>query len=499
MGGQCNSDRWRPAPRQGKLVRAALTLLAAFLLAGCFAAGDAPLLDRREATTQLPARFALAGLDARGQIETGSSELAGGLPALLKVGLADGEYRIESQGAGARPEDLQGFRLYPLDGGWLGVELRTGDTAPAYYYTILRLAGDTIELAVPSRIGDLGKDLEAAGIAHEKVLGCCSFDDPAALRRALTLATGKADALDMVRYRVVTDAETVARLDKLALALAKQERAAEAARAEEKAAPEAAGPIGPISDLATQVLASPWARTDGDYRVMRVEFYRAVILQFSVKPDRSVCTFLIAFRDRRDGDVNKGLDRGCDGTLERIQLVGGEAETRPPTRAERDEIAPVLAALPALFDAVDDFATYTPRAQLALLPDPEVIGRNRALLQDMADAATASALRPVPDPERRGSSDVILKIWVGGGRDDGGFEVFFLARTGAGNRLYDCYWGSDGPEGEWSMIDDDCDAIPESASERGRIRVLNAAGNEKAVQGMLLDVARFARVANERF
>ncbi|MEM9632487.1 MAG: hypothetical protein AAGA50_14240 [Pseudomonadota bacterium] len=255
------------------------------------------------------------------------------------------------------------------------------------------------------------------------------------------------------------------------------------------------------SKVVRLVLASPWAKreqTQNDsYKSLRVEFYSKAIFGFTVSLDRSKCYFHFWRRDRTDKMLNRAFDRDCDGRIDAIKTFakGAKWESRNPTRYEQAFYDYYLPRYSAVFEAVNDFKSYLPKAKLALLPDLRAIDENKRILQDIATAASASDLMG----EATSKSNYILKIWVNEGADEGGFEVAFTADKGMGSRLKDCFISIKDKTGPERLIDRNCDAIPEVGEYEHGVRKMSAAGNEQVVRSMFLEVGRFAAVANKFF
>jgi hypothetical protein len=250
-----------------------------------------------------------------------------------------------------------------------------------------------------------------------------------------------------------------------------------------------------------QVIESPWAKHEDGFAQLAVEFYSRAIFTFSVKDDGSRCYFHFWREGRADQMLNRAFDAGCDGTVEAVQTFSStDWEFRPLSEYEAAFYAYYMPRYAAVFEAVNRYRTYLPEARLALVPDMEAIAGNRRLLQSIADAATGSELMGVPRegrdfPEGR----AILKIWVNGGREDGFFELAFSADKGSGGYLSDCYVAIDDQNGSESLLDENCDALPELWEDNRGSRPVSAAGNEQVVRSVLLELARFADVANAQF
>ncbi|MCF8126950.1 MAG: sel1 repeat family protein [Deltaproteobacteria bacterium] len=260
--------------------------------------------------------------------------------------------------------------------------------------------------------------------------------------------------------------------------------------------PSAAHRKAATDRIVKSVLAGRKAKQDGEFKSMRVEFFSKGIFSFSVKTDKSECRFHFYRRQNLLDDkmVNRAYDRDCNGTVEGIKLFGTRKwDYRPMTPYEQEFYDDYLPIYSAIFEAANAYKSYNPKARLSLTPDTKTISENRQLLREIIKAATQSGLKGVSRGEP------ILKIWVNGGVDNGGFELGFTASRGRGNRLHKCYVFTSDQKGKESFYDKNCDAIPELWTDSRGSRKISAAGNEKVVQSILLDVARFSRIANKYF
>lgn len=247
--------------------------------------------------------------------------------------------------------------------------------------------------------------------------------------------------------------------------------------------------------------SAPTIAEEGGWRTIRVEYWSKAIFSFTFNVEKEVCQFLIWLSDAEDDFPNKIIDFDCDGTADRIKTFADkEFQSRPLTDFETRVYAYFLPRAAASFEAASLIKSYNPQPKLALVPDPKIMQENRGLLQEIADAATSSSLMGNPEHSKTlKPNDRLFKIFVNSGGKEGGATLSFFAEKTSGRSLRSCTVDYEDPTNDVIFLDKTCDSIFEYASENGKGRKLAVAGMEGVIKGVLLDIARFARVANEYF
>ncbi|GHE86263.1 hypothetical protein GCM10016455_02240 [Aliiroseovarius zhejiangensis] len=247
--------------------------------------------------------------------------------------------------------------------------------------------------------------------------------------------------------------------------------------------------------------AAPTIAEEGGWRTIRVEYWSKAIFSFTYNVDKEICQFLIWLSDAEDDFPNKIIDFGCDGTPDRIRtLADREFQNRPLTDFETRVYAYFLPRAAASFEAASLIKSYNPEPKLALVPDAKIMRENRELMQEIANAATNSTLMGNPEhSETLKPNDRVFRIFVNNGAKNGGATLTFFAEKASGRSLRSCSIDYEDPTNDVVFLDRACDSVFEYASDNGKGRKLAVAGMEGVIKGVLLDVARFARVANTYF
>ncbi len=246
---------------------------------------------------------------------------------------------------------------------------------------------------------------------------------------------------------------------------------------------------------------APAIAVDGGWRTVRVEYWSKAVFSFTYNIDKEVCQFLIWLSDAEDDFPNKIIDYDCDGTADRIKTFADkEFQNRPLNDFETRVYAYFLPRAAASFKAASLIKSFNPQPKLALVPDAGIMVENREMMQEIANAATNSSLMGNPTTsDALNPNDRVFKIFVNNGADDGGATLSFFAEKTTGGSLRSCSVKYEDPTNDVMFLDRACDSIFEYASENGKGRKLAIAGMEGVIKGVLMDVARFARVANEYF
>jgi len=219
------------------------------------------------------------------------------------------------------------------------------------------------------------------------------------------------------------------------------------------------------------------------------------------RTDNSRCVFITRVIGAPDISPYAFSDRDCDGSVESIMTAGEKRyEQRSLSKRESEHFEEAVSVARASFDAAARIQTVINKPKSEFKPDSSLMAMNRKMLPDIAFAATRSALRGDPSYIDRPSNYRFFTIFVNDPREVGGSSLSFSAEATASNRLTDCDIVYRSPEYKLWFKDSNCDSVFDAGKiNDGPAGWLNVAGSLDEVNSVLIDLSRFALIANTNF